>query len=784
MSALAARRAAAAAAPPVVVAATPPSPQQESEPPSDSESETESVSSISSASAPPSPKRRKTRARSPKVTRYFNNDPQPPRPAPVPAVLLSKRHRRFSPSAPMSDGTPSEEEEVDSSVGGSDLDMAEEDEYEDEARNDVDEGRVQWSTPATPAVESSMPGPSRLRNKPATQAAVTEASSSITLALGVNYVAVSEEDLHSAGVTTAGPGVVVGLGEDENLVIAGLYTVTPLQRDLSIASSTLSPSSTVAHPVFAPTSHPLPILSPVVNPPKRQLPSPILSNLSLPKSFQTKDGSGRRTIFLVQENRCGIDGLRYGAVPGFANIWLEEEGSWGLWGVHPVVGSFPTPVYPHITPSSWSDALTLADTTVEDPRAPLVGIVKGPKRSGKSTFARSLLNNLLGRYSRVAWLECDLGQGEFGCGGVVGLWVVDRPVLGPSFSHPIVPLRAHYLGTYTPLTCPDEYIAAVRHTIEHYKYEVQYSSESAEDTESDKISGCVPLVINTQGWVKGLGEDLLRAIEMIAEPTHVYAFSSPVDEESGYQGPGWTSSPPWRSSELPGDGGYPYAGAADPSAVATRTFTLEPAPVSPLQARYTAADFRVLSTISYFHSSRTSASSPSWDFSSPLQSFPPWEVEFGLGKAIERVYLLGEGSEGVLEDDLPLALNGSIVALVELLETPDEPEDELYVQARLPPSLDSTNVLGLALVRALSPGKLQLLTPLPAEHLARCRAIVKNGAIELPTCGMLDWRRGGVGEEGMMGKAWKEVPFLDVSGVNVVGGERRKFRKNIMRKGQ
>jgi polynucleotide 5'-hydroxyl-kinase GRC3/NOL9 len=101
-------------------------------------------------------------------------------------------------------------------------------------------------------------------------------------------------------------------------------------------------------------------------------------------------------------------------------------------------------VYPHITPDSWSIALDslnrLTSQTANDGEediaeildegAPTIGLIKGPKRSGKSTVARAALNRLLDAYERVAWLECDLGQGEFGCGGVVGLWVIDRPILG------------------------------------------------------------------------------------------------------------------------------------------------------------------------------------------------------------------------------------------------------------------------------------------------------------------------------------------------------------------
>lgn len=59
-----------------------------------------------------------------------------------------------------------------------------------------------------------------------------------------------------------------------------------------------------------------------------------------------------------------------------------------------------------------------------------VYLVKGPKRSGKSTFARTLLNTLTMRFRRVAYLECDVGQSEFTPAGVVALNIVDKPILG------------------------------------------------------------------------------------------------------------------------------------------------------------------------------------------------------------------------------------------------------------------------------------------------------------------------------------------------------------------
>lgn len=171
------------------------------------------------------------------------------------------------------------------------------------------------------------------------------------------------------------------------------------------------------------------------------LESPLLARLKLPNTF-SRDAS--RTVFLIQENRCGIEDLRGDVVPGFHNIWVDDglaTSVWGLRNVHPVLDNFQTPVYSHHTASSWHTALDslvsghsaeeedeLASPPPQD-RVPVV-LVKGPKRSGKSSIARAALNRLLSTYERVAWLECDLGQGEFGCGGAVGLWVLDSPVLG------------------------------------------------------------------------------------------------------------------------------------------------------------------------------------------------------------------------------------------------------------------------------------------------------------------------------------------------------------------
>lgn len=599
----------------------------------------------------------------------------------------------------------------------------------------------------------------------------------------VNFATLTAKQLSEAGIASSGPGVVISIRVQETLAIVGTYSVTPLQGSLALLSTTIVPSAeNTSYPVFAPTSHPVPILARAND---EESESDLLEVLDLPESF---DLSPSQTVFLLQENRTGIEGLSGDVVPGFNSIWLSEEGAWGLRGVHPILDNFPVPVYPHVTPESWRHALASVVPNEADPEdsddetpgpvsRPPVAIVKGPKRSGKSALARATLNKLLETYAQVAWLECDLGQGEFSCGGAVGLWVLDRPVLGPAFTHQCPPLRAHYLGELSPQSCPDEYMAAIHQLISYYHYEVQHPSTFlGEAAEGGRRGDAVPLVINTQGWVKGLGEELLRSIEAVAEPSHVFGFEAASEDVL----PGWTASPVHQSMDLPFCVPWESVIARGP---APTVITVEPAPSSPLQARYSAADMRALATVAYLHSR-----GDKWDFSVPVLGMRPWVTQLGGGGALRAAYLAGEGADAVLPADLPLALNGGLVGLIEV-ETPSE---ETYVSARPQPSAEEATLLGVALVRAVRVSEdslaLQLVTPLPAEMLQRATALVRNGALELPTCAMLDWRErvpgGGVSEDGLAGVRWDDVPFFDAAGVDAVGAGRRRVRRNIQRKGQ
>src|SRR6267154_518249 len=171
-------------------------------------------------------------------------------------------------------------------------------------------------------------------------------------------------------------------------------------------------------------------------------------------------------------------------------------------------------------PPSWEATFSAApflsvDEAVGLPK-PHVLLVKGQKNSGKSTFARMLVNRLsfryaadthrsyhthqlISRYRRVAFLECDLGQSEFTPGGMVALNIIERPVFGPPFTHPTIPHQAHYNGAHNPRSSPSHYLRAIQTLVEVYRLDLQFATSFVgieDDEEDDRIADLIPLVVN------------------------------------------------------------------------------------------------------------------------------------------------------------------------------------------------------------------------------------------------------------------------------------------------
>ncbi|KAK7470505.1 Polynucleotide 5'-hydroxyl-kinase grc3 [Stygiomarasmius scandens] len=593
-----------------------------------------------------------------------------------------------------------------------------------------------------------------------------------------NVFHLSNEETRSLGLSCLSSGRLFALQEGETVSFVGTYRLTVLVGSLSICGVTLSPSPRT-HDVFAPRSSPLPVLKACSNPENeswKPTPPDRLKDI-----FQTSN-----TVFILQELRTNVEGLgsvckTFESVFRPSRLSGEDKLDLRLAGIHMITNSAKD-IHPYLIPPSWDAAMKsfLSSGSEQSPSEAPVYIVKGPKKSGKSSFAKMLLNKLVQKYRKVAFLECDIGQSEFTPGGMVSLNIIEKPVFGPPFTHPTLPNQAHYIGALTPRTSPSHYLAAIQALVQYYKLDVQTPVDTT--SEDSRIDYCIPLVVNTMGWAKGLGADLTAKIEEMVQPSHIFEFEAPIHDG------GWSKS------------NITTIASVDYSSTPRQHKLLEP--ITPLP-NYSAVDHRIITLLSYFHAVFPSptidandfirdlkeglrqVTACTWNTSLPLCAVPPFEVD--VPSIVDRFVLCGAGSEDVIPAEIERVLNGAVVGLVSCdpgtLDTNDTDSRTHgvipYIQGSDLPSPLASVAHGLALIRSLSPGgsSMHVITPVPSALLTTTRVFVK-GEMELPVWGMLDFRsteRDG-DEVTVAGVPNGKVPYLQWGKGEGLGGEkRRKF---------
>ncbi|CAM9457960.1 unnamed protein product [Pylaiella littoralis] len=154
-------------------------------------------------------------------------------------------------------------------------------------------------------------------------------------------------------------------------------------------------------------------------------------------------------------------------------------------------------------------------------------LVCGAKGVGKSSLCRFLVNRLLGRHREVAYMDCDLGQPEFTPPGQVSLHRLQTPVVAPPHANIRQPQLAYFIGTTSSKPEPLLYSAAVRALAEHAGAGAtsaggqQHQQQRSPSFFASDAPLPAPLVVNTDGWVKGMGEDLLGAVIDAVRPRHI-----------------------------------------------------------------------------------------------------------------------------------------------------------------------------------------------------------------------------------------------------------------------
>ena len=180
---------------------------------------------------------------------------------------------------------------------------------------------------------------------------------------------------------------------------------------------------------------------------------------------------------------------------------------------HPLLRQLPTsqnlsPLSALTPPSPWSSLLP-PPLPKRPSSSPPSYLLCGARAVGKSTFSRLLVNSLLRHHRRLLYLDLDCGQPEHTPPSLTSLCLVTRPLLSPTHTRQLRPLLSFFMGAPSYHHDPAWFIRAVSRLTQRVEEERRQRGER------------VPLIINTAGWLTGLGGVVLHEVMQLTRPLHV-----------------------------------------------------------------------------------------------------------------------------------------------------------------------------------------------------------------------------------------------------------------------
>ena len=280
-------------------------------------------------------------------------------------------------------------------------------------------------------------------------------------------------------------------------------------------------------------------------------------------------------------------------------------------------------------PADWTTlAIDLADNTAC--KHPVI-MICGPKGSGKSSFARLLLNCMLSRTCStigIGFLDLDPGQPEFTPPGEISLSHIRSFNLGPTFTHPTFAdgcgnhsVHSHYFGTLTPRDDILHFIECATDLFDRYQKTL-------------RPLGC-PLIVNLCGWVAGGGLELMQTLIQCLCATNVIYMSLISPEEILDS----------------------LADCSKASGAALHTVSSQPRDGKV----ETSTELRMMQTFSYFHLDRPVNGQSFWN-PYPLYITKPLELRYtGPDQMIAGITMIGDAVNPNL---VMTIINGSVLGLV------------------------------------------------------------------------------------------------------------------------
>lgn len=153
-------------------------------------------------------------------------------------------------------------------------------------------------------------------------------------------------------------------------------------------------------------------------------------------------------------------------------------------------------------------------------------VVIGGKNVGKSGVCQFLINKNIVSFKKILLIDLDIGQPICGPSQTISATVISKPIIGPGYLSDNQPDKSFMYGDKSVMIAPFKYVRCVRQLMEFCVANPNYQS--------------IPWVINTMGYQKGFGLQLVCLLTRILQPTDVvqvqhgiksYNFSKILTEE-------------------------------------------------------------------------------------------------------------------------------------------------------------------------------------------------------------------------------------------------------------
>jgi polynucleotide 5'-hydroxyl-kinase GRC3/NOL9 len=149
-------------------------------------------------------------------------------------------------------------------------------------------------------------------------------------------------------------------------------------------------------------------------------------------------------------------------------------------------------------------------------------VVIGGKNVGKSTLSQFLVNQNVCKFKKILLIDLDIGQPICGAAQTISATVITRPIVGPGYLSDNTPVHCLLYGDKNVMTSPFKYVRCVK----------QLMTRCSDFHD-------IPWIVNTMGYQKGFGLQLMSLLLRILQPTDVvqvqhsiksYNFSTVITE--------------------------------------------------------------------------------------------------------------------------------------------------------------------------------------------------------------------------------------------------------------